>query len=67
LKAHPFVDGNLRAAYVALIAGLASVSLPAVDFRTVIERHDQCLGWALRNDALQTIDPLVELIVELIR
>lgn len=65
LKAHPFIDGNLRAAYVALIAGLAAVGLPAVDFRAVLNRHDECLGWAMREDARRTIDPLAELIVEL--
>jgi fido (protein-threonine AMPylation protein) len=66
LKTHPFVDGNLRAAYVALVAGLASVGLPAIDFRPVLDRHDECLGWAMRSDAHQTVDPLVQLIVELI-
>jgi fido (protein-threonine AMPylation protein) len=65
LKTHPFVDGNLRAAYVALIVGLVSVGLPAVDFRAVLDRHDECLGWAMRSDAHQTIDPLVQLIIEL--
>jgi fido (protein-threonine AMPylation protein) len=65
LKTHPFVDGNLRAAYVALTVGLASVGLPVVDFRAVLDRHDVCLGSAMRSDAHQTIDPLVQLIVEL--
>lgn len=65
LKVHPFVDGNLRAAYVALTVGLASVGLPAIDFRPVLDRHDECLGWAMRGDDHQTIDPLVQLIVEL--
>jgi fido (protein-threonine AMPylation protein) len=65
LKIHPFVDGNLRAAYVALTVGLASLGLPAIDFRSMLERHDECLGWAMRSDAQQTIDPLVRLIVEL--
>jgi len=65
LKIHPFVDGNLRAAYVALTVGLASVGLPAIDFRPALDRHDECLGWAMRSDAHQTIDPLVRLIAEL--
>ncbi|HXQ00465.1 MAG TPA: Fic family protein [Solirubrobacteraceae bacterium] len=65
LKIHPFVDGNLRAAYVALTVGLASLGLPAVDFRSVLDRHDECMGRAIRNDLQQTIDPLVRLIVEL--
>lgn len=64
LKTHPFVNGNLRAAYVALTVGLTSVGLPAIDFRPVLDRHDECLGWAMRSDARQTIDPLVQLIVE---
>lgn len=65
LRTHPFVDGNLRAAYVALTVGLASVGLPAIDFRPVLDHHDECLGWAMRSDAHQTIDPLVQLVVEL--
>jgi fido (protein-threonine AMPylation protein) len=65
LKTHPFLDGNLRAAYVALIVGLASVGLPAIDFRAVLDRHDECLGWAMRDDARKTIEPLARLIVEL--
>jgi hypothetical protein len=65
LKTHPFADGNLRAAYVALTVGLASVGLPAIDFRPVLDRHDECLGWAMRSDVHRTIDPLVQLIVEL--
>ncbi len=65
LKTHPFLDGNLRAAYVALIVGLASVGLPVVDFRAVLGRHDECLGWAMRDDARRTVDPLARLIVEL--
>jgi fido (protein-threonine AMPylation protein) len=65
LKTHPFLDGNLRAAYVALIVGLAAVGLPAVDFRAVLDRHDECLGWAMRDDVRRTIDPLARLIVEL--
>jgi fido (protein-threonine AMPylation protein) len=65
LRMHPFVDGNLRAAYVGLTAGLVSVGLPAIDFRGVLDRHDECLGWALRSDDHRTIDPLVQLIVEL--
>jgi fido (protein-threonine AMPylation protein) len=65
LEIHPFVDGNLRAAYVALLVGLASLGLPIVDFRYVLERHDECLGWAMRQDADRTSAPLAELIVEM--
>ena len=57
LAAHPFVDGNLRAAYIALIVGLASVGLPAVDFRAALDRHDACLGSAMRSDAQQNDRP----------
>ncbi len=65
LEIHPFIDGNLRAAYVALQVGLASLGLPTVRFGHAIDRHDECLGWAMRNDAERTIAPLAELIVEL--
>jgi fido (protein-threonine AMPylation protein) len=65
LKTHPFLDGNLRAAYVALILSLTSVGLPAVDFRAVLDRHDECLGWAMREDAQKTVGPLAMLIVGL--
>jgi fido (protein-threonine AMPylation protein) len=65
LEIHPFVDGNLRAAYVALHVGLVSVGLPVVDFRDRLDRHDECLGWAMRSDARRTTEPLVRLIVEL--
>ena len=65
LEIHPFVDGNLRAAYVALQVGLASLELPTVRFGQVIAFHDICLGWAMRKDAHRTSMPLAELIVEL--
>jgi len=66
LETHPFVDGNLRAAYVALQVGLVSLGLPVVDFRGVLDRHDECLGWAIRRDARRTTAPLARLIVELV-
>jgi hypothetical protein len=31
----------------------------------VLERHDECLGWALRKDVHHTSAPLARLIVEL--
>jgi fido (protein-threonine AMPylation protein) len=65
LEIHPFVDGNLRAAYVALQVGLVSLGLPTVRFGRVIPRHDECLGWAMRQDTDRTSTPLAELIVEL--
>jgi fido (protein-threonine AMPylation protein) len=65
LEIHPFVDGNLRAAYVALQVGLVSLGLPTVRFGRVIARHDECLGLAIRQDAERTSAPLTELIVKL--
>lgn len=65
LEIHPFVDGNLRAAYVALQVGLVLLGLPTVRFGRVIPRHDECLGWAMRQDADRTSAPLAKLIVEL--
>lgn len=35
------------------------------DHESVLDRHDECLGWAIREDAQRTIDPLARLIVEL--
>lgn len=67
LRTHPFVDGNLRAAYVALAVALTAVRLPSLEFRSALRRHDECLGWAMRADARRTIAPLTQLIVELAR
>ena len=68
IQTHPFIDGNLRAAYVALQVGLASLGLPTVRFGHTIDRHDECLGLGdARSDAQRTIAPLAELIVELAR
>lgn len=49
LRAHPFVDGNLRAAYVGLSAVLLSVDLLIVEFKD-LEIHDDLLGTAFRGD-----------------
>jgi fido (protein-threonine AMPylation protein) len=65
LATHPFVDGNLRAAFVALTVSLVSVGLPAVDFRSVLDHHDECLGWAMQDGMGRTVDPLVQLIIAL--
>ena len=62
---HSEIVTRLSAAFVALQVGLASLRLPVIDFRHVLERHDECLGWAMRGDAGRTIAPLAELIVEL--
>jgi fido (protein-threonine AMPylation protein) len=67
LRTHPFVDGNLRAAYIALAVALTAVGLPILEFRSALRRHDECLGWAMRADPQRTVAPLTQLIVELAR
>jgi fido (protein-threonine AMPylation protein) len=49
LRAHPWVDGNLRVAFVALHASLLSLSLPRVKFRD-LQEHDDLIGIAFRGD-----------------
>lgn len=49
LRVHPWVDGNLRVAFVALHAALLSLDLPRVMFPD-LERHDDLIGIAFRND-----------------
>jgi len=65
LRAHPFVDGNLRGTYVALDAALLTFGLPPVQFND-LARHDELLGTAFvgRNDPYR---PLAEHIAEIIR
>jgi len=65
LRAHPFVDGNLRGTIVALDAALLTLKLPRVQF-TDLELHDELLGIAFvgRNDPYR---PLAEHIADLIR
>jgi fido (protein-threonine AMPylation protein) len=65
LRAHPFVDGNLRGTTVALNAALRTLNLARVQF-TDLELHDQLLGIAFvgRNDPYR---PLAEHIAEIIR
>jgi len=65
LRIHPFVDGNLRAAFVALQAGLRSLRLPGVSFGRVLDRHDDAIGWAIRGDQDRTDEPLTALLAEL--
>lgn len=65
LDIHPFVDGNLRAAFVALQVALVSVGLAAAPFRAPLNRHDDCLGWAMRRDDQRSTGPLARLLVEL--
>lgn len=49
LRAHPWIDGNLRIAFVALHAALLSLDLPRVMFPD-LECHDDLIGAAFRND-----------------
>jgi len=64
LRVHPFIDGNLRAAFVALQVALRSIGLPGVAFVRVRERHDEAIGWAVRGDEAQALDPLVALLLD---
>ena len=43
LRAHPFVDGNLRGTTVALNAGLVTLDLDVVAFKD-LALHDELLG-----------------------
>jgi fido (protein-threonine AMPylation protein) len=49
LRVHPWVDGNLRVAFVALHAALLSLDLPRVKFRD-LQEHDELIGIAFRGD-----------------
>jgi len=64
LRAHPFVDGNLRAGYVALNIGLLTVGLDTVEFADLY-LHDELLDVAFvgRNDPYR---PLAEHIAEIV-
>lgn len=48
LRAHPWIDGNLRVSYVALQAALISLDLPPVVFSD-LEQHDDLIGRAFRG------------------
>jgi fido (protein-threonine AMPylation protein) len=64
LRAHPFIDGNLRGTTVALNAGLVTLGLDIVGFND-LDRHDELLSVAFvgRNDPYR---PLAEYIAEII-
>lgn len=67
LRAHPWVDGNLRVAFVALHAALLSLDLPRVMFPD-LERHDDLIGAAFRNDNapyLQLVNYIADYVREL--
>jgi fido (protein-threonine AMPylation protein) len=63
LRAHPFVDGNLRGTIIALNAALVTLGLDTVRFDD-LARHDELLGIAFvgRNDPYR---PLAEHIAEI--
>jgi fido (protein-threonine AMPylation protein) len=63
---HPFIDGNLRTAFVALQAGLLNFDLPAIEF-PIYEDHATCLDIALRIDQRQSYEPLAELIEHVLK
>jgi fido (protein-threonine AMPylation protein) len=65
LRVHPWPDGNLRTAYVALQAALAGLDLPAIEFKD-LERHDDMLGIAFQGDD-SPYRGLSDLIAEIIR
>lgn len=60
LRVHPFIDGNLRAAFVVLQSSLLELGLPALEFAD-LAAHDEALGFALRTDGKQSYEPLREL------
>jgi fido (protein-threonine AMPylation protein) len=64
LRAHPWVDGNLRAGVVALNAALLTLGLPRVQFKD-LELHDDLLGIAFagKHDPYR---PLAEHITDII-
>jgi fido (protein-threonine AMPylation protein) len=63
LRAHPFLDGNLRATIVALNAALLTLGLPQVQFKD-LELHDELLSIAFagKHDPYR---PLAEYIAEI--
>jgi fido (protein-threonine AMPylation protein) len=65
LRVHPWVDGNLRVAFVALHASLLSLDLPRVKFRD-LQEHDGLIGIAFRGDN-EPYRPLATYIAEYIR
>jgi fido (protein-threonine AMPylation protein) len=65
LRAHPWVDGNLRVAFVAFHAALLSIDLPRVKFHD-LQEHDELIGIAFRGDH-EPYRPLARYIADYIR
>lgn len=66
LSIHPFVDGNLRAAYVCFQAALLHLDLIGVEFPDLAQ-HDHAIGVALRTDGQQSYGPLADLVASIIQ
>jgi fido (protein-threonine AMPylation protein) len=65
LKIHPFVDGNLRTAYLSLQAALLTLGLPGVEFPPDEVRHNEALIVAMApGGRRQSYDPITDLILE---
>lgn len=65
LRVHPWPDGNLRAAFVALQAALSALDLATIEFKD-LARHDDMLGIAFKGDN-RPYDGLASLIAEILR
>lgn len=63
---HPFVDGNLRAAWIAFQAALLSLELPIIQFPD-LDAHDMAMDTALRVDGNQSYFPLAELVEDIVK
>jgi fido (protein-threonine AMPylation protein) len=67
LSVHPFVDGNLRASFIALQAALLNYGLPPVIFKD-LDAHDDHLDTALRpGGRKQSYEPFAQHLADLIR
>lgn len=65
LRIHPWPDGNLRTAFVALQAALSALDLAAVEFKD-LARHDDMLGIAFQGDD-RPYEGLAALIAEILQ
>jgi hypothetical protein len=66
LEVHPFIDGNLRAAFISFTAALRALRLPLVRFGRVLARHDAAIAAGLRVDAQRQRGAFGELVLELL-